>query len=127
MSGATATSPRVLCRLEEIEDGQARGFTLGSGRGRVEIFVVREGRRVYGYRNSCPHVGTPLDFPEDRFMSVDGNHLLCHTHGALFEIADGLCIAGPCKGQRLTPVPVGLDRQDRIVWPAEAREPRLFR
>lgn len=109
----------MLCRLEEIEDGQARGFVLGAGRQRIEILVMREGERIYGYRNACPHVGTPLDFPEDRFMSADGSHLLCHTHGALFETAGGLCVAGPCKGQRLAPAPVGLDRQRRIVWLAE--------
>ena len=28
MSQAVAAAPRVLCRLEEIEDGEARGFTL---------------------------------------------------------------------------------------------------
>ena len=93
-----------LCRLEEIEDGAARGFVVGSGAARTEIFVYREADRLYGYVNSCPHVGTPLDMAGDDFLTTDGSHFLCHTHGAQFRIEDGLCVAGPCKGERLRPV-----------------------
>ena len=35
-----ATAGHVLCRLDDIEDGQAKGFTLGSGRDARELFVV---------------------------------------------------------------------------------------
>ncbi|MEX0758486.1 MAG: Rieske 2Fe-2S domain-containing protein, partial [Tistlia sp.] len=97
-----------LCRLEEIEDGEGKGFVLGEGSDRREIVVVREGSRVYGYVNSCPHVGTPLELQPDRFMSADGSYILCRTHGALFEIETGRCIAGPCAGQSLTPVELEL-------------------
>lgn len=117
MSGA---APRVLCRLEEIADGQAKGFVFGEGLARREIFVVRQGRRVRGYVNSCPHVGTPLDFPADRFMNADGSYLLCRTHGALFEIGNGYCVAGPCAGKSLTPVAVELDSDGRVRLSAPA-------
>ncbi len=116
-----AGAGRVLCRLDDIEDGQAKGFTLGQGleAGQElearEIFVVREGARVFGYVNSCPHLGTPLDWQGDRFISLDNGLLMCATHGALFEIADGRCVAGPCKGQRLRGVSVSLDRDGRVV------------
>ncbi|SMF78211.1 Ferredoxin subunit of nitrite reductase or a ring-hydroxylating dioxygenase [Tistlia consotensis] len=109
-----AASTVALCRLEEIEDGEGKGFVLGAGSERREIVVVREGERVYGYLNACPHVGTPLDFQPDRFMNADGSYLLCHTHGALFEIETGYCIAGPCAGRSLTPVALELG-SDRIV------------
>jgi len=104
-----------LCRLEEIEDGEGKGFVLGSGTARRELFVLREGRRLWGYVNACPHAGTPLDWRPDRFLDAAGDHILCATHGALFEIESGLCIAGPCKGDSLTPLPVALDEEDR-VW-----------
>jgi nitrite reductase/ring-hydroxylating ferredoxin subunit len=102
----------VLCRLDDIPDGEAKGFVLDDGR---EIFVVRAGGRVYGYVNSCPHQGTPLDWTPDRFISEDSGLILCATHGAQFEIADGHCVAGPCAGDRLKPVAVALDAQSRVV------------
>ncbi|MCI0431008.1 MAG: Rieske 2Fe-2S domain-containing protein [Rhodospirillales bacterium] len=59
--------------------------------------------------NSCPHTGTPLDWVPDRFIAPDGEHFLCATHGALFRIADGVCIADPCVGARLSPVEIGIE------------------
>jgi len=104
-----------LCRIDDIEDGEAKGFLLGEGLEQRDIFVVRDGERIFGYVNSCPHVGTPLDWTPDEFMSEDGGHIMCHTHGALFQIADGTCIAGPCTGDRLTPVALQVDDEGRIV------------
>jgi nitrite reductase/ring-hydroxylating ferredoxin subunit len=108
----TVSGPAVLCRLDAIEDGEGKGFTRPDGR---EIFVVRDGASVYGYLNSCPHQGTPLDWTPDRFISADSGLIMCATHGAQFEIADGLCVSGPCEGDRLTPVPVAVDGQGRVV------------
>ena len=115
MSGAGRDGPIVLCRLEEIEDGQARGFTLGEGIDATDLFVVRRGEQIFGYLNSCPHAGTPLDWVPDRFFDAEGKHLMCHTHGALFRIEDGFCLAGPCAGDRLTPLELGVDGDGRIV------------
>jgi len=91
-----------------IPDGQARGFVLGEGMARWRLLVARRGNTVFGYRNECPHAWTPLDWTPDRFMSLDGLFLQCATHGALFRVEDGFCIAGPCAGRRLTAVPVRL-------------------
>ena len=110
-----AGAGRVLCRLDDIEDGQAKGFTLGQGPEAREIFVVREGARVFGYVNSCPHLGTPLDWQGDRFISLDSGLIMCATHGALFEIEDGACVSGPCAGQALEAVPVTVDAEGRVV------------
>ena len=120
MSEATAANDRapigrVLCRLDDIEDGQAKGFTLGSGRDAREIFVVREDGQVFGYVNSCPHLGTPLNWQDDRFISDHSGLILCATHGAQFEIADGACVSGPCEGETLKAVPVALDAEGRVV------------
>ncbi len=104
-----------LCRLEDIEDGEGKGFVFGEGLERREIFVVREDEAVYGYANVCPHAGTPLDWEPNRFMNADGSYLMCHTHGALFRIEDGYCIAGPCAGQSLTQVAVRLAEDGRVI------------
>jgi len=102
----------ALCRLDEIPDGAAKGFALADGR---DIFVVRAGGRVFGYVNSCPHQGTPLDWTPDRFICAESGLILCATHGARFEVADGRCVAGPCAGDRLEPVAVALDGAGRVV------------
>ena len=106
---------QVLCRLDEIPDGTGKGFDLGDGDEPLEIFVVRDGPRVFAYVNVCPHTGPPLDWQPDDFMSEDGCHIMCHTHGALFEVEGGFCIAGPCAGDQLTPVTVEVDGSGNVV------------
>ena len=117
----TGNACDVLCPLEAIEDGEAKGFALADGR---EIFVVRDGASVYGYLNSCPHQGTPLDWTPDRFISADSGLILCATHGAQFEIADGMCVSGPCEGDRLCPVSVAVDGEGRVVLSSGRRGER---
>lgn len=98
------TDKIVLCRLDAIGDSGSKGFSLGSGVMRREIFVLRHGGGVWGFENSCPHTGGMLDWVEDQFLSYDKKHILCATHGALFRVRDGYCIHGPCRGEALTSV-----------------------
>jgi nitrite reductase/ring-hydroxylating ferredoxin subunit len=74
---------------------------------------------VYLYENVCPHIGTPLDWTPDRFLSADGSHLICATHGAEFTIATGICVSGPCLGDRLTQVDF-LIRNGAILIPPKS-------
>ncbi len=89
---------RQLCRVADIPEDGAKGLSLTDGGGPGEIFLVRAHGRIHGYVNSCPHIGTPLDFLPDRFLTRDGRQILCSTHGARFEIESGRCVAGPCRG-----------------------------
>ena len=114
MTLPAAEGGKPLCRLIDIEDGEAKGITLGSGAEPLELLVVREGEAAYCYVNSCPHVGTPLEFNPDDFMSPDGGFLMCHTHGALFRIEDGHCVAGPCAGDRLTALPIRIEKDGAL-------------
>ncbi len=108
MSAAIAAGKAPLCRLDDLPDGASRSFIV-SGIGETgDLFLVRRGGRVYGYVNSCPHVGTPLELIDDRFLTRDGTLILCSTHGALFRIEDGYCVDGPCAGDRLEPLDVEL-------------------
>ncbi len=97
-----------LCRLDAVPPGGAKGFVFGEDVSRFEMFVVWRGGKLTAYVNDCPHARTPLDFVPDRFFNLENSHLLCGTHGALFRIEDGKCVAGPCIGKKLTPVPVRL-------------------
>jgi nitrite reductase/ring-hydroxylating ferredoxin subunit len=96
-------SVRRLCRVEEIPEGGGRGFRFGSGPDLRLVLVVRQHGALHAYENACPHMGTPLNFLPDRFFDRSGEHLHCATHGALFRVADGFCVAGPCAGKNLTP------------------------
>jgi nitrite reductase/ring-hydroxylating ferredoxin subunit len=105
----------VLCRESDVPEGGGRGFRLGDGAAQLAVFVIRRHGALRAYVNSCPHVGTPLDFIPDRFFARDGTHLLCGTHGALFRPEDGLCVDGPCAGKRLTPAPIRVAEGEIVV------------
>ena len=109
------TLPLRLCRLEEIEDGEGKSLELQDAGGLRELVVLRDGAAVHGYLNACPHLGVPLEMVPDRFMNAAGTHVICRTHGALFEPATGYCISGPCAGQSLTPIGVVVDSEDWVV------------
>lgn len=96
----------VLCALGDLDATGAKGLFVGEGAARQNIFVVREGDAVFGYVNSCPHIGVPLEFEPDEFISEFGGEILCSTHGARFRIEDGYCVSGPCSGDALEPVAV---------------------
>ncbi|HEX4111612.1 MAG TPA: Rieske (2Fe-2S) protein [Stellaceae bacterium] len=104
-----------LCRIEEIPDGTARGFSFGSGIDREEIFVYRNGDMILGYENACPHQGTPLNFLPNRFLDSEGEHFLCTTHGALFRIATGFCLMGPCQGKSLNVIALRVE-DGTVFW-----------
>jgi nitrite reductase/ring-hydroxylating ferredoxin subunit len=99
---------RALCRVEDIPPGGSRGFAPAPG-GFTGLFAVRHAGQVFVYVNSCPHIGTPLDWVPDRFLTGDGERIICATHGAEFGIGDGVCLRGPCLGARLEPVMIQIE------------------
>ena len=90
----------VLCHIDDITEEGAKGFDLGSRK----LFAVRKQGQIYLYENRCPHKGVPLEWMPDTFLDFDKQFIQCATHGALFTIDQGLCIAGPCNGASLKPV-----------------------
>ncbi len=75
------------------------------------LLLVDSEDQIRAYYNICAHIPVPLDAGGNKFLSLDGRHLLCHTHGALFRRADGFCVAGPCEGESLTPAPITIEDQ----------------
>ena len=95
-----------LCRFDELPAGEeldAVGFPAEAPQ-RAGIFVLRAGVGVKAFVNRCPHQGTPLNWTPDRFLDLEREHIICATHGAVFQIEDGFCISGPCSGDALEPV-----------------------
>ena len=109
---------RLLCHLDDLPDGGARGFPPAPG-SFTGLFALRRGERVQVWVNACPHLGTPLDWAPDRFLSRDGTRFVCSTHGAQFRLDDGLCLRGPCEGDRLEAVPVEV-RDGNVLVPDDA-------
>jgi nitrite reductase/ring-hydroxylating ferredoxin subunit len=98
---------RLLCRIEDIPDGEARGFAPTDS-GHRSLFAVRRGQRAFVYVNRCPHEGAELEYAQDRFLSADGLRIICFAHSAQFDVETGTCIAGPCLGEALTAVPADI-------------------
>ena len=108
-------APRhLVCRLEDVPDPGARGFSLPGAAFPDEWFLVRRGQMVRAYRNVCPHAGRFLNWKPDAFLTRDRSLIMCSGHGALFELEDGRCVAGACVGQALTALPVEVEAGQ--VW-----------
>ena len=113
-----------LCHLDDVPDGGSNGFVVDTADGRCGIIAVRHDDMVVCYVNSCPHIGTPLEIQPGRFLDKSGQHILCSTHGALFRIEDGLCIAGPCVDDNLTPI--ATDVREQIIFMDRAALPTIW-
>ena len=113
------TGSTPLCRLEDLSDPGSREFSWGEGEWPLEFFVVRKGDEVFGFVNRCPHQGHALNWQPDRFLTREGDLILCNSHGARFQIADGLCVGGPCPGARLRSITLRVDDGQVIADEAE--------
>lgn len=78
-----------------------------------EVIVV-EHHGIHAYQNHCPHVGVSLDYGDGDCLYEPGI-LICSLHGALFAADSGLCLAGPCRGDSLTPIPITLSDDGIMV------------
>jgi nitrite reductase/ring-hydroxylating ferredoxin subunit len=109
---------RPLCPLEDIPDGDSRGFDPAPG-GFTGLFAIRQGEQVFVYVNSCPHIGVPLDWAPHRFLTRDRSKIICAVHGAEFRIDTGECTRGPCLGDRLEQVMIEI-KDGMVLVPADA-------
>ncbi|WP_297178333.1 Rieske 2Fe-2S domain-containing protein [Thermomonas sp.] len=64
---------------------------------------------VRAWRNICPHAGRRLDYAPGKFLRTKKGELMCAVHGATFELPEGLCVVGPCRGECLRAVAVRVD------------------
>lgn len=100
---ADSSCGQVLCSLDDIPDGSAIAVVAGED----SVIVLRRGDEVRAYLNVCPHAGRQLDYAPGKFL-LKNDTLICAVHGATFNRDDGLCIAGPCRGEHLRALPVSV-------------------
>ncbi len=104
--------------LDKLNEGECFGVAFDQ----IEVFVVRHRQQLFGYLNRCPHLSIPLEWMPHQFLDEAKQYIQCTTHHALFKIATGKCIVGPCEGQSLTPVNLQQQADQYLVFPAAAGE-----
>lgn len=70
----------------------------------VQCFIIYHQNKILSYLNRCPHTGVNLEWMPHQFLDRNNEFIQCATHGALFKIESGLCIHGPCVGDKLEEV-----------------------
>ncbi len=108
-----------IVSVDELAEGTSKGLEVNNH----YMFAVKKDNQVYLYWNTCPHLGTPLEWEEDRFLDADGALIQCSTHGALFLIENGHCVIGPCRGKYLKSVPFTIDNGMIMVEEVLLRPP----
>ncbi|MFZ9993401.1 MAG: Rieske (2Fe-2S) protein [Steroidobacteraceae bacterium] len=119
---ASAPEFVAVCQLTDLQATGSRGFVLGGGDWPLRGLVVRtHSGDIRAFVNRCPHAGHRLELREHDFLSSDRQWIQCRSHGALFDLDQGRCVAGPCPGRQLTQLPVQiLDKTIRIARPANS-------
>jgi nitrite reductase/ring-hydroxylating ferredoxin subunit len=122
----------VVCRDDALGNGETVKFRIGvdgSEKNAAEGFVVRHDGELHAWRNECRHIPMTMDWVENRFLSRDKCWIQCATHGALYDIATGLCVSGPPSGRSLHRLRVSVEDGNVIVRidapSAAAAAPRL--
>ena len=109
----------VVCRADALGEKETVKFRIGSGKDAREGFVIRHQGEIHAYRNECRHIPMTMDWVENRFLSRDRCWIQCATHGALYAIDTGLCVAGPPTGESLHRLPVAERDGDVVVHLAD--------
>jgi len=106
-------SAQALCALADIPDGGQTAVDAWLPDGEESLILMRAGEAVTAWLNVCPHAGRRLDYAPGRFLQKD-DRVICAVHGATFERASGVCVAGPCCGSSLRRIAVRV--ADGRVW-----------
>ena len=91
-----------MVALDGVIDGESMSIIVDCTRNPPQAWL-----------NSCPHQGSRLDYAPGKFLIHKGQ-LVCAAHGATFELSEGLCVGGPCRGEHLTRVEVGEDEEGSL-------------
>lgn len=93
----------LICEFSELEEANPKAFELAlEDDNTLNLIAYTFEGTIKAYLNYCPHLGIQLNWQPDDFLSLEGTHIQCATHGALFQLNNGDCVAGPCRGDNLT-------------------------
>ncbi len=103
-----------LCKQSELPSNSTKSFSIETKGEQLELLLLAQQDKLYAYKNNCPHLGIPLNWQPDKFLSLEETHIQCSTHGALFTLEEGYCIAGPCSGQSL--LNLATEQRNDEIW-----------
>jgi nitrite reductase/ring-hydroxylating ferredoxin subunit len=84
----------------------------------TSILVDCDRTPLQAWLNCCPHQGRRLDYVPGKFLIHKGQ-LVCAAHGATFDLSEGLCVGGPCRGEHLARVIVEQDGEGGLTFRQE--------
>ncbi|MFP7722157.1 Rieske (2Fe-2S) protein [Lysobacter sp. A3-1-A15] len=120
LNNSESQAPRTpLVTLERLADGAFAEVEVVLDGDAESLVLYRDGDAVRAWLNICPHAGRRLDWAPGQFLKSREGLLVCAAHGASFQLVDGVCVAGPCRGEALRAVPV--DVREGAVWLADPR------
>ena len=90
-----------VCSIDEIQAAGCLVFEIPQLSESGQVFLVLNNDRIYAFVNRCPHTGITLNWQPNQFFDITNQLIQCATHCALFRIEDGLCVRGPCVGDKL--------------------------
>lgn len=85
----------------DLKNGQTVKFFFEFDGEEKSGFVVKHQGELFAYLNECRHIPLSLDWVDNSFLSRDRCHIVCATHGALYDIRTGRCLDGPPVGENL--------------------------
>jgi nitrite reductase/ring-hydroxylating ferredoxin subunit len=104
----------ALALLDQIDDGGLIAADAMLDGDAESLILHRDGDNVRAWLNVCPHAGRRLDWAPGKFLKGKDGLLVCAAHGASFELGEGACVAGPCRGDRLRAV--AIEVRDGAIW-----------
>jgi nitrite reductase/ring-hydroxylating ferredoxin subunit len=95
----------MLIRRSDLPEAGMAAIEVDIDGENQSILVDCDRNPLQAWLNCCPHQGRRLDYAPGKFLIHKGQ-LVCAAHGATFELEEGLCVGGPCRGEHLTKVAV---------------------
>lgn len=97
---------KPLASFDDLPDGGLLEVEAEVDGTAESLILHRDGDSVRAWLNICPHAGRRLDWAPGKFLLSKDGLLVCAAHGASFELREGACVAGPCRGDALRRVPL---------------------
>lgn len=118
----------AMKRITNLDDIPKHGLKFEYKEGPFDeegILVKLRDGSIRAYKNECRHLPMRLDGREpSSFFDPSKVKLQCSAHGAVYQLEDGLCTSGPCKGSHLKVVPVSVE--DGVVFVDESATGSFF-
>jgi len=107
-----------LIAVELPENGQPVTVDVLINNTLQSLVLIQVDGKPKLFLNQCPHQGRRLDYAPGKFLCKNQT-LVCAAHGAVFAMASGLCVQGPCRGESLTAYEAQWqpDGQLAVFWP----------